>query len=268
MLKWKIINNVISELEYDGKNIIKPWGFETADSSAFFSLEKDIGWRYKKLLEEYKTDDTVNEAHVITQMKEGKWELHLRDEIQGDSIIREIEATTLEDGFFMDFVMRYRFKKEFIEYAEINDTIYYHKNTDVYYQFPVDKVFLKGKGFNIDISILDSIVPDKMEPVMYIRDNRDEWVVHVRMIPKRWDKEVIKICTRWAVTRPLPHKVTTFLLKWKWLKEQLWYRGERKPYGCWLFRKFVNPCAFGMVKVPKDAKLMWKVKMDITKQNG
>ena len=266
MINWKIKHNVISELNFKNQNIINPWGFETADSSAFFSLENNIGWRYKKVLEEYQFDETINKAHIITQMQEGKWELFVNDEIKDNVLIRNVEATTLEDSYFMDFVLRYRFKKEFIEYAKINDTKYYHKDTNVYYQFPVKEVFLQGKGFDINLSIIDSIVPDGMEPMMYVRDNRDEWVVHVRMVPKKWDKEVIKICTGWAGTRPLPQKLATFLLKWKWLREQLWYRGERKPYRCKLFRKFINPCAFGMVKIVKDSKLMWKTKLEINER--
>lgn len=263
MLSWKIDRNVISELNVNSHNIIKPWGFETADSSSFFSLEKDIGWRYEKLSEQYNFDEKHNTAELITKMREGKWKLNIDDKLNNNQIIRYIEAITLEDSYFMDFVMRFRFKKEFIEYAEINNTRYTHKDTNVYYQFSVSKVFLKGKDFNIKLSILDSIVPAQMEPVMYIRDSRDEWVVHVRMIPRKWDKEVIKICTRWAGTRPLPQKLSNLLLKNDWLKKQLWYRGERKPYGCRLFRRFINPCAFGMVKVKKDSKLVWKVKLEV-----
>lgn len=263
ILNWKIEKNVISELYINDQNIIKPWGFETADSSAFFSLEKDIGWRYKKLSEKYDFNEKYNKAEVLTEMEEGKWHLNIDDQLKNNQIIRHIEATTLEDSYFMDFVMRFRFKKEFIEYAEINDNKYFHKNTNIYYQFPVDKVFLKGKGFDINISIINSIVPDGLEPVMYIRDNRDEWVIHVRMIPKKWNKEVIKICTGWAGTRPLPQKISDFLLKNKWLRKQLWYRGERKPYKCRLFRRFINPCAFGMVKVKKDTKLMWHVLLEV-----
>jgi hypothetical protein len=264
MLKWKIDKNVISELYYEGQNIINPWGFETADSSAFFSLEKGVGWRYEKLEEIYDFDDFSFKANLTTQMQEGKWKLNIDDKIIDDKIIeRRVEAIILENSFFMDFVMRFRFKKEFIEYAKIDNKIIYHKNTNIYYQYSVEEVFLKGKEFDIKIGIIDKIVPEKMEPVMYVRDNNDEWVVHVRMIPKKCDKEVIKICTRWAGTRPLPQKLSNVLLKWKWLRKQLWYRGEKQPYKCRLFRKFINPCAFGMVKIKKGSKLMWKVKLEI-----
>jgi len=263
MLKWKINNNVISELYYNNQNIIKPWGFETADSSAFFSLEKNVGWRYKKLEEDYHFTDSKYEATVLTQMKEGKWELSIDEYILNETIIRKVEAKTLEDSFFMDFVMRYRFKKNIVEYAKIADKTIYHNDTNVYYQYPVDNILLKCKGFDIKLNILDKIVPENMEPVMYVRDNYDEWVVHVRMVPRKWDKEVIKICTSWAVTRPIPQFLSNFLLSFKKIKYELWYRGERKPFKNWLVRKFLNPAAFGMVKVKENTTLKWKVKMEI-----
>lgn len=263
MLSWKIDKNVIAELCYNNQNIINPWGFETADSSAFFSLEKGVGWRNKKLIEEYSYDDTAYQAKVITKMKEGKWELNIDEKINENIITRKVAALALQDSVFMDFVMRFRFKKEFIEYAEIAHKRYYHNDTNIYYQYPVDNIFIKGKGFDIKISVLDKIVPSKMEPVMYVRDNKDEWVVHVRMIPKEWDKEVIKICTVWAGTRPLPQIISKPLLSIESVKNALWYRGEQRPFKSRIVRRFLNPAAFGVVKVPKASQLMWHVKMVI-----
>lgn len=263
MLKWKIDKNVIAELYYNGQNIIKPWGFETADSSAFFSLEDGFGYRYKVLEELYEHNDNGFKANLVTQMKEGKWKLNIDDKIEENTIIRKVEAVTLEDTIFMDFVMRFRFKKEFIEYVQIADKTYYHNDTNLYYQYPVDKVFLKGKGFDIKISVVDKIVPTKMEPVMYVRDNKDEWVVHIRMFPKEWDKEVIKICKNWAKTRPLPQFLSQGILKNKKIKNMLWYSGENNPIKNRVLRKLFNPAAFAMVQVPKGNKLMWNVKMEI-----
>ena len=265
MLSWQIEKNVISKLFYNGENIIKPWGFETADSSAFFSLEDGVGYRYNIINEYYSFDDKNYQANIDCQMKEGHWIVNIKDSIINEQCIeRLVEAQTLEDSVFMDFVMRFRFKKNDIEYAEINKKKIYHNNTNVYYQFPVNNVFLKGYTFSINISILDCSVPDKMEPVMYVRDHGDEWVVHVRMIPKQWDKEVIKICTSWAGTRPLPQILTRILLKSDTLRNSMWYRGERAPYKNRLFRRLINPMAFGMVNVPKNKKLMWKVKLEIS----
>ena len=263
MIKWKIDRNVICGLYYKGQNIINPWGFETADSSSFFSLEENCGWRYKKLEENYCFDGTVFKARLITQMRQGKWNLSIHENIRENAIIRKVEANTLEDSLFMDFVMRFRFKKKFIAFARILDNKIYHNNTNIYYQYAADKVFLKGKGFDIWISIIDKIVPKKMEPVVYVRDHKDEWIVHIRMVPKEWDMEVVKICTSWAGTRPIPQIISKPLLSIKAIKDSLWYRGERNPYKSWIYRRFINPCAFGMVKVGKSSKLMWHVKLEI-----
>jgi len=264
MLKWKIEKNVISELYVNSKNIIYPWGFETADSSAFYSLEDGFGYRYKILNQSIEFSDKHYKAEIVTKMKEGKWKLKINDYIENENIInRYVEAITLEDSYFMDFVMRFRFKKEFIRFAKIADNVIYHKNTNIYYQYPVKEVFLKGKEFDIKISIIDKIVPKKMKPVMYVRDNNEEWIVHVRMIPEKWDKEVIKLCTSWAKTRPLPQYLSNILLKWKWLKNELWYRGEKNPYKNKIIRRFLNPCAFAMVKVRKNERLMWNVRCEI-----
>jgi hypothetical protein len=263
MLRWRIDKNVIAELYHNGNNIINPWGFETADSSAFFSLEKGVGWRHQKLAEDYYSSDQTYNAKITTQMKEGKWELVIADHIQDNTIVRKVEAVTLKESVFMDFVMRFRFKKEFIEYAEIADHRYHHHDTNVYYQYPVDHVFLKGIAFNVKISVIDMIVPSKMESVIYVRDHEGEWVVHVRMVPREWDKEVIKLCTAWAETRPLPQWISKPLLRLSGIKEILWYRGERSPFKSWVIRRSFNPSAYGMVSLPKGERLMWHVKMDI-----
>ena len=263
MLKWAVDKNVISELYYKGKNIINPWGFETADSSAFFSLEKGVGWRNQKLSEKYHFSDKIYNAKITTKMKEGLWELAVDDYIQNETIIRKVEAVTLLESVFMDFVMRFRFKKEFIKHVDIAGHRYCHNNTNVYHQYPVDYVFLKGNAFDVRISVVDLIVPSKMEPVIYARDHQDEWVVHVRMIPREWDKEVIKLCTAWAATKPLPQWISKPLLGIPRIKEALWYRGEQRPFKSWFMRRMLNPNAFGMVCLPKGERLMWNVKMEI-----
>ena len=83
------------------------------------------------------------------------------------------------------------------------------------------------------------------------------------MIPKAWDKEVIKICTAWAGTRPLPQVVSNALLKIDSIRDAIWYRGERRPYQNRVFRRLINPSAFGMVLVPKNSRIMWNVMLEV-----
>lgn len=263
MLKWEVENNVISRLYYNGCNIIKPWGFETADSSAFFSLEKGVGYRHTKRHESYSWSDTTYSAEITTIMQEGSWALSIEDHIENNRIVRQCETLILEDSFLMDYVLRFRFPKSLVTSAEIYDRVFFHENSNVYHQFPTDRVLLKCTEFEIAISVIESRVPANMEPVIYVRDSYDEWVVHIRMIPRVPDKEVIKICTAWAGTRPLPQWLSRIVLSSRHLREHLWHKGERKPYRSWLVRKFLNPAAFGMVRVGKGEKLKWNVQMEI-----
>jgi len=263
-MKWEIKNNVISELIINNENIIKPWGFECADSSSFFSLEEGYGWRYNLVSKNYKFTNKHYDEKLIVDMKEGKWKLNVHDIINNNrNIVRFVRADCLEDTIFMDFVMRFRFKKQVIEYALISDKKILHKNSNIYHQYQVDQVFLEGEKYKINIEILDSFLPENMKSYIYVRDSKDEWVVHIRMLPKRYHKKVIKICKGWAKTRPLPQSLSNLLLKSKKIKNFLWYRGENRPKNNNIFLKLFNPSAFPMAKVKKGTKLMWKVRMNI-----
>ncbi len=263
MLRWEIINNTIARLYYNHQNIIKPWGIETADSSAFFSLEKDVGYRYKTLQQSIHHGTHTFCADIKTKMREGQWHLQVSDKItDAHNIIRRAEAVCLEDSYFMDFVMRFRFKKKFIKHAEIADKKIIHNNTNVYNQYPVNKVVLQGSDYKIKIDITNSTVPEKMKPFMYVRDADDEWVVHVRMLPEDWDKEIIKVCNRWAQTRPLPLWMSRVILNIPSLKKHLWYRNEVNPYKNPVLKR-MNLNAFPMVKLLKGDCLMWEVNFNI-----
>lgn len=262
---WKIEDGIIKELIFDNKNIIKPWGFETADSSAFFSLEKDFGYRYKIISKNSFSDSYVNEGTLHVVMKEGSWLLRYKDEILNKSIIKRVyKITCLEDTFFMDFVTRFRFKKKFFVKAEIANKSIFHKNSNIYHQFPVSfvKLFSYSNENNIEINIVNKEVPDGMSSYMYVRDNKDEWIIHARMLPNRFDKVVIKLCNEWFKTRPIPIFLSKILLSNQKVKNALWYRGEKSNFSNKLLR-FINPAAFPMVKLKKGTVLKWDLEIKI-----
>ena len=263
MISWEIDDSIISKLIINGKNIIYPWGVETADSSSFFSLEKSVGLRNRILYEKYFHNDRNYRVAMSTKMKEGKWALSINDSIKDNSVFRCVEATMLEDTFMMDFVLRFRFKKKYIKYIEINGERLFHRNKNIYHQFQSSLVYLKGFSFDLKLTIEDSKVPFKMMSVVYVRDRKDEWVVHFRMLPKIWDKEVIKICTSWAKTKPLPQCISNLLLSSVRIRKSLWYRPERNPYKNRLYRYLINPAAYPMVLLNKNEELKWNVKMEV-----
>lgn len=263
MLKWEINKKVLTSLIYEGKNIVKPWGVETADSSAFFSLEDGFGYRYKVLKENYHQTATTYSGTLVVKMQEGCWKLNFKDIIENNKVRRKITLECLEDSYFMDFVLRFRVRKEFVAYALINNLKIKHQNSNVYYQYPVEEVYLKGSGnFDIKVSIVSKSVPAKMTPLMYVRDLNDEWITHVRMLPNSYDKEVIKLCNSWYQTQPIPMWMSKLLLKFKVIRKNLWYRGEFSRFKSKIWR-FINPAAFPMVHLKKGTILMWEADFEI-----
>ncbi len=263
-MHWATSDNTISQLLVDGIDLIKPWGIETADSSAFFSLEDGFGYRYTVIEE-----DGISSAHrfqkrMVVEMREGLWELTLDDCIvEPGRIARRAHLRCLRDSYFMDFVMRFRFRKELFTRATISNRHFEHRNTNIYHQYPVNTASLHGEHFSTNIDITNSQVPTGMEPMMYVRDHEDEWVVHARMLPTRADKEVIKLCNPWAKTRPIPQVVSRPLLKLPLVRDALWYRGEKGPFSGRIMRR-LNPLACPLVKLHAGEELEWNAECVLT----
>lgn len=263
MLKWKVNDNLISELSFnDSENFINPWGVETADSWSFFSLEKEIGYRHRISNHELLTSNKELKQSMDVTFSSGSFNLLNKDKLSDYSIIRESTLETENGVDLMDFVQRYRFKKHFFKYAEINNQKIEHKNTNVYYQYPVKEVFLHGKKFSLRISIEDVASTSQFIPTMYVRDRGDEWIVHVRMMPVSHEFLVIKLCSKWFKTSPLPQWLSKNILKNSKIKEELLYRAEKRPYTSKIMRQ-ISPNAFPMVKLNKNEKLYWKSKLEI-----
>jgi len=262
MLTWEIDKGVIKSLHVKGENIIFPWGVETADSSGFYSLEHNVGYRNERILCDSLVSNNSSYIYENVLMPEGHWNLKLKDLLHESSITREATLTSVEDSVLMDFVMRFRFKKRFFDTASIAGKTISHTASDIYHLYPVDKATLNGKEMSIHIEIENSSCAGIMTPNIYVRDHADEWVIHVRMMPNIFCKEVIKICNGWAGTRALPQCISRNLLKIPRFKSYIWYRNERKPYPK-IIRRIFNINAFPMAKLGKGRSLHWSVKMSV-----
>ena len=264
-MEFQVKDNVIYELKYDGVNIIEPWGIETADTNSFFSLQDWFGYRYSVLNSEKRVSDMEYYQRQTVKMKDGLWKIETCDQFTGNHTMeRMAKIECLEDSVFMDFVIRFRFKKELFQYAKIADKIITFNGTDKYYQFPVDEAFLVNDSYVVRISILDSeTAKNAFTPVIYVRDsNYDGWVVHVRLIPKRNDFEVIKLCNALCGTRALPNVLSRRILQLPEWRKKLLYAGEKKVHLGKIMRK-INPNAFIMVRLHKGEVLKLQAKFEI-----
>ena len=245
-----IKNSVINALDLKPAINISPFGLETADSSTFYSLEDGVGYRYGSYLiqDNYKDQSRKRIERVVA--RDGEWLIDLDEAvINSNTIMRKAKLTALKDSYLMDFVLRYRFPKAEFETATIARNTLNHKSTNIYHQFDVFKVKLVGEGRKVVINLDNFTCPDGFKPTMYVRDSKDEWVVHVRLFPVKWNKEIVKVCSAWAGTRSLPRFVSRILLSSDVFRANTWYRGEKKPYSNKIILKFFNLVSFGLVKL-------------------
>jgi hypothetical protein len=267
-MQWQIASAVIDKIYVGDTNIICPWGIETADRSSFFSLERGVGYRYAVLSEEIASDSTHHSVRMSVKMTQGKWDLLVNESIVDETtIVRNADVRCVNDSYFMDFVMRFRFRKDVFDRAEIAGETILHRDSNTYYQFPVRSAILLGQAMRVELSVINAVIPSKMELFTYVRDQKDEWIVHMRMLPRVWDEEVIKLCNRWCQTRPLLDSLSNIALKSNAIRKALWYRGEQNPFRSRLMR-FINPNAFPLVRLPAGEHCSLSSQVKIVPTNG
>jgi len=210
-------------------NIILPWGIETSDSKGFFTLNKK-GCREKIIKEEIKKNNDSILGFIKAELPNSKWRININEKYFKKKILRKNKLTCLSNCEFNDFVSRFRFKKEFIKSVEISGKKLFHKNSNIYYQFPVKEVIINlvnGQKLKIKINSVKTI--EGLVPVMYVRDSLNEWVIHARLFPKNPKIKQIKILRSWY-NKAIPQGISNLLLSIKPIYNFLWYRGERKGY--------------------------------------
>lgn len=236
----------IRELLINKKNVIFPWGIETADSKGFFSLNEE-GVRQKIISKNFHLKNKRLVGKIKARLPFSLWELKI-DESFNKKIIRKHELTCKENCQFNDFVSRFVFRKEFVKEVEIAGKKLIHRDTRFKYEYPVKsvKVSLKGGG-KIIINLKKYKTIKFLEPTIYVRDLKDRWIVHIRLFPKNPEIKQIKI-TRKSFNKALPQRFSDLILRSKRIKEFLWYRGRTK--------RFSPINAMGLVLAKKGDVLM------------
>lgn len=249
--------NVLRELAVDGRNVIRPWGVEYADSSAFFSLEDGFGYRYEVLEKRETVSLPSRELREVVRMREGLVCLELSESLEGPRAYRRTcTLTCLEDTTLMDFVLRYRFLASDFPTGYVAGRALPFAGSGIYHQHPVSSAAVGNARYSIRVEAVGSLAPPSMKGCVYLRDGEDAWVLHLRMVPVRWEKEVLKLCSRWFGTRPLPQWVSKPLLRVPRVRRALWYRGERRPWRNRLAAVF-SPNAYPLARLKKGEVLQW-----------
>lgn len=267
-MKLDVDRGVVSALYISGKNLIFPWGIETADFSSFFSLENGVGYRYSSIRDVLDFDDTHFRREIVCDMRHGKWSLECEDRIVSEfRIARAAKITAIEDSFLMDFVVRFRIRKKYVTRAMIAGRSFVHAGTNIYYQYPTREAFLDTSFGRVRIGIEEFDGAGRFSPFMYVRDRGEEWIIHARLLPDPPTHTTIKLCNSFFKTRPIPQWMTEEILKSKSIRDALWYRGERRPYASRALR-WLNPCAFGLSMLPKGSSLELKCGLEFVNNDN
>lgn len=240
----------ISQLLVRNRNVINSWSIEAADSHSAFRLV-DEGLRVRKILTLRPNRDFL-EGEVMVDASEGKWKISYTEQARGSTIVRNANLTALEDSFLMDFVIRYVFKKSKFREGEINGRKIRHSDSYIYYQYPVREALLKGRSCDVTVKLVRNGGAGLFKPVMYISDQPNAWSVHCRLLPKKIDKYVLKLCSE-AYNDALPDLLAKPFVSIAKVRDALLYRGERKPYKRpW---SLLAPNIYPMVLLKKGGKI-------------
>lgn len=221
----------LAQLHLDCQNIIKPWGIETADSRAFFSLETG-GWGNKVLSRKTARSETASSTQLTVRMAEGLWRGVLDELVTYSTVERLLSFEALEDTWAMDLVMRFVFERFAVRNAQIAGRRIFWDVRNYYHQYATDQVLLHLEQSQMRISVMDSDHPPDWRLATYVRCSPLEhaWIVHVRLLPAQWNREVIKLRGRGSRHVLLPDRLSHQLLRIGSLARRLRYAGERKVW--------------------------------------
>lgn len=252
----------LSRIVVDGANIIRPWGVEFADADSFFSLEEGVGWRSKVLSLTHTLSPDRHDVRATVELRSGCVELHLAEWPEGGVIRRECRLVCLTDCELFDFVLRFQFSADCLHEAYINGATLQHWPDEVYHQHAVDRAGVGNSFFSAWVEVVGSAAPGCMMPTMYVRGTHGGWVLHARMVPRTWEREVVRLCSSYFGTRPLPESLGRWLLAVPVARRHLWLRGERRPYRNRLAKIF-SPSAYPIVQLREGTALAWSTRFTI-----
>jgi hypothetical protein len=140
---------------------------------------------------------------------------------------RSINVEATRSTLLMDAVLRFTFPALRVRSARIGDECIEHLARNRYHQRPIAPVSLELEGGErLVFSPRSYGLPPGMEPVVYLRDERGRWVLHVRALAVRPEATVLKGCHRWF-NGPFPDVVQRLARRSHALSRHLLYVRER-----------------------------------------
>ena len=221
----------LQRLTWGGQQWIHPWGLEMADAHSFFSLETG-GWENDATILSQQTNRSHSQNQLKLDMREGHWQLDWGATVMETAVQRAASFTALTNGWAMDFVMRFAFRRTAVTHAEIAHQTISWDGANYYHQYSAQSVTLFHRQGQIKIGVDAAEFPPDWQQVMYVRcsPQEDAWIVHLRLQPRQWPREIIKLRLVGARHVVLPSAFGRLLRLWPSLEAHLRYAGEFKRF--------------------------------------
>ncbi len=138
---------------------------------------------------------------------------------------RETKFKIDSDGLYMDMVQRWVVRKEDVCCWDVGGERIYHRRKNFYYQFACSSLTMVGKDGCIRFEPLVTINSTKLSPLIYVRDEPDCWIFHVRLLSEEPDVITVKGCSKFY-SKVFPKFIRQFLKRYG-LDKRLLYVRER-----------------------------------------
>jgi hypothetical protein len=204
------------------------FGIEIGALDTFFSFENQRLGKAELRQDAFKAHNNGNWFYT-SRIRFSDALLMVSEEGQVDQTCgqRVLKVEAMENSRLMDAVVRFVLDKDQVKSAFIGAQEIIHQRKNRYHQYPLDLVTLHLKnGLVMSFQPIPSVLPPGFKHVVYLRDEPDKWILHIRALALNPSHYVLKGCTRWY-NRPFPLIVQRIVLSSTWLRSRLLYVRER-----------------------------------------
>lgn len=179
-------------------------GIEIGTLESFFSFEKEALGQAKQTDALARADSASWAFDADLHFESAHVHISERGEVGGNGGRRTLSVRAWEHSHLMDSVLRFVIPKGLVKEARIGDRVIAHERRNRYHQFPADTVSLRlGSQAVLRFFPEAANLPLGFAPLVYLRDEPDDWILHFRALAIEPDEFVLKGCSRWY-NRPIP----------------------------------------------------------------
>jgi len=179
-------------------------GIEVGSLESFFSFEDKTLGKVRMFDDELRVGDKYWRYRAEFQLPGAHLCVSENCRVRSRGGVRALSLAAIDDSVVMDCVIRFIIAKTDVACAFIGKRQIPHRAENRYHQFPLETVRLEMNGGSSLVFLAEAAaIPMGMIPVVYLRDERDAWVLHFRVLATAPELFAIKGCHRFY-DRPFP----------------------------------------------------------------